>query len=365
MKKYSTISYTAMSWPPQPTEGAENEIKKCLASFQAFQSHITRNKNNLETVLAAENSTLGAIKYATQKLEGSIDTLVNKQLEIAGICKSDGDIKILETKVNEIIAPADEVIRTALNRSSSTNNVQTPTDAEPSSLKKVSFRPLDPENIKLWVKQVEDLLQSRKISTQLDKFITLTTLLTAEEASIIQDLTLAEPRPANVFDQAKQLIFKRYERPVHERISRAITMKGFEEAEVPSQWLARFRQTRGTFSLDDFDRWAVMRQMPVSLIPTLTAIPEKESMDSFLDQADKLYKMKDEPENFISHVSTSSKHISKSASNRQSSDSPICWFHRRFASKSHTCEGPWCRSYDTKLNLRQRRYQGNGKGELQ
>ena len=39
------------------------------------------------------------------------------------------------------------------------------------------------------------------------------TLLNEEEASVIQDITMAEPRPRDVFDQVKKRIFGRYDRP--------------------------------------------------------------------------------------------------------------------------------------------------------
>ena len=65
------------------------------------------------------------------------------------------------------------------------------------------FRPLDHDNIRLWVRQVEDVFDTMFITSQLNKFRTLTTLLSADEATVIQDLTLAQSRPDDVFEQAK------------------------------------------------------------------------------------------------------------------------------------------------------------------
>ena len=64
---------------------------------------------------------------------------------------------------------------------------------------------------------------------------------------------MAEPRPDNVFNQAKKLIFARCDQPIHERLSRAPMMGGFDPDEAPSQWLARFRQTRGDCNMEDLE----------------------------------------------------------------------------------------------------------------
>ena len=56
------------------------------------------------------------------------------------------------------------------------------------------------------------------LKQQLEQFLTLTTLLNEEEATGIHDLTMAEPRPDNFFNQAKKPpIFARHDRSIHER----------------------------------------------------------------------------------------------------------------------------------------------------
>ena len=87
------------------------------------------------------------------------------------------------------------------------------------------------------MRQVEDLFDTMAISTQLNRFTSLTTLLNTSEATVIQDLTLMEPRPINVFDEAKGLLFARFDRPINERIT------GLQEDELPPQWLARFTKS--------------------------------------------------------------------------------------------------------------------------
>ena len=93
--------------------------------------------------------------------------------------------------------------------------------------KKVLFRPLDHDNMRLWMRQVEDVFETMCITSQLNKFTTLTTLLSADEATVIQDLTLAQPRPDDVFEHAKLLLFTRYDRPIRERPTRVVYHDGW------------------------------------------------------------------------------------------------------------------------------------------
>ena len=53
-----------------------------------------------------------------------------------------------------------------------------------------------------------------------------------------------EPRPINVLDEDKAMLFARFDRPINERITRAINRTGLQEDELPSQWLARFCQNQ-------------------------------------------------------------------------------------------------------------------------
>ena len=89
------------------------------------------------------------------------------------------------------------------------------------------------------MRQVEDLFDTMAISTQLNRFTSLTTLLSTADATVIQDLTLMEPRPINMFDEAKALLSARFDRPINERITRAINITGLQEDELPSQMASK------------------------------------------------------------------------------------------------------------------------------
>ena len=68
----------------------------------------------------------------------------------------------------------------------------------------------------MWFQQLEDFVTVQDITSQINKFAALTTLLSGEEAFVIRNLTMmGEERPANVSDAAKTLFIERYELTVH------------------------------------------------------------------------------------------------------------------------------------------------------
>ena len=68
---------------------------------------------------------------------------------------------------------------------------------------KVSFRPMTHDVCRLWFMQLQDVFSAQGISSQVNKFAALTTLLTEEEAYVVRDLTmLGSERPADVFNGA-------------------------------------------------------------------------------------------------------------------------------------------------------------------
>ena len=238
---------------------------------------------------------------------------------------------------------------------------------------------MDHDNVLLWIRQVDDVFDTMRIDEQLNRFTTLTTFLNDSEATVIQDLTMTDPRPHDVFDQAKQLLCARYDRPVHERLTRAMAMGGFDTDESPSQWLARFRQTRGNCSIDDLDRWALIRHMPLSLHPTLDALQPPPTLEEFVKHADRLIQTvtrSNIPVNAVAsgtistnqvtdtdvHVMFPKSRPTKTRTYQNMKQKNVCWFHERFKKESHTCEGDWCIGYKKGIVVRQHRRPGNDQG---
>lgn len=277
---------------------------------------------------------------------------------------------------------SDGELRNAV-RIQSNISVKSPATYSNRGPKKVTFRPLDHDNVQLWIRQVEDVFDTMGIDGQLNRFTTLTTLLNDLEATAIQDLTMTDPRPRDVFNQAKQLLYARYDRPVHERLTRAIAMGGFDTDESPSQWLARFRQTRGKCSIDDLDRWALIRHMPVTLHPTLDALQPPPTLEEFVKNADRLIQTvtrSNMPVNAVASFAThdnpvpetdvhvmfsNSKRPTNTKKCRNVKQKSACWFHERFKNEAHTCEGNWCIGYKNGISVRQHKRSGNDLGEQQ
>ncbi len=256
---------------PKASAGHEDEMVTALLSLTALQGHVTRATSNLSETIGMDSVTAESITHAVNKLEKQLDKYIERQIEIAELCANEEQVLLLNSRVERTIGISDTQLRNAVRIKSTiaavpcvTNIVRAP--------KKVTFRPLDHDNVQLWMRQLEDVFETMGIDGQLNRFTTLTTLLNDSEATVIQDITMTDPRPQDVFSQAKELLCTRYDHSVHERLTRAIAMRGFDTDESPSQWLARFRQTRGNCTIEDLDRWALIRHMPTALHPTLDAL---------------------------------------------------------------------------------------------
>ena len=360
--------------------GHEEEMTSALLSLTALQGHVTRATNNLSETLTLDNLTAESIAHAVDRLQKQMDKFIERQMEIVELCADEQQVAILDTKIDRIITLSDAELRNAIRIQCNisvappfANSVRRPT--------KVTFRPLDHDNVQLWTRQVEDVFDTMGIDGQLNRFTTLTTLLNDSEATVIRDLTMTDPRPHDIFDQAKQLLYARYDRPVHERLTRAIEMGGFDTDESPSQWLARFRQTRGKCTIDDLDRWALIRHMPISLHPTLDALQPPPTLEEFVKHADRLIQTvtrSNTAVNAVSSTATSDNLVSEADIHVMSSNfkrqkkmkkhqnmkqKSVCWFHERFKNEAHTCEGDWCIRYKEGISVREHKRPGNDRGE--
>ena len=367
---------------PKATDGNEDDMHSAFLSLTALQGHVTRATNNLSQTLGMEGPTKESITHAVDKLEKQLDKYTEQQMETVQLCADEKQVAVLEARVNHTISLSEELLRKAIRIKSNISEI-TPVINTTGGPKKVTFRPLDHDNVKLWIRQLEDVFDTMGINGQLNRFTTLTTLLNDSEAMVIQDITMSDPRPENVFDQAKHLLTVRYDRPVHECLTRAIAMGGFDTDESPSQWLARFRQTRGKCSIDDLDRWALMRRMPSSLHPTLDALQPPPTLEEFVKHADRLIQTVTRsdvpvnvvsvpqasgslsPENDIQAIYPKSRIRVKAKKRQHSTKKCVCWFHDRFGKDSRTCEGEWCLGYKDGITIHQNRRSGNDQGEQQ
>lgn len=349
-----------------------------LMSLTALQGHVTRAIKILSDTLTQDQTT----EYAVIKLEKQLDKYIAQQIAVAELCADEQQVAVLDMRIEGTINAANAILMNA--NSSRNNNTSNVGNRGP---RRVIFRPLDHDNVRLWIRQVEDVFATMGIDKQLDRFTTLTTLLNESEATVIQDITMAEPRPPQVFDEAKQLLYARYDRPVHERLTRAMSMRGFDVDESPSQWLARFRQTRGNCSIDDLDRWALIRQMPSALHPTLDALRPTPTLDEFVKQADRLIKTVQKSSTPVNTLTPDSNNAADDTDvnalivNRKQSKSKIrpnsysgpkreptkqkfvCWFHERYKNKARSCEGEWCIGYKDSIPIYQSKRSGNDRGE--
>ena len=253
----------------------------------------------------------------------------------------------------------------------------------PSSAKghKISFRAMTHDDCRLWFAQLEDVFALLGMSLQNNKFSTLTTLLTEEEAYVVRDLTMmGDERPSNVFDAAMSLFVKRYELTVHQRLTRALSMSGLAADEKPSQWMARFRHAGGEWDREDVERWALLRHLPSSLRTTLELPTPQLSMDELLQKADALYvtlpsatvsAIPEIPTELAAAVTSGDlpavnalfKRRDGHGTNGDNKEKQQqCWYHGKFGDVSRCCSGPPCPRYHPGLPKGRTTESGNAKG---
>ena len=244
----------------------------------------------------------------------------------------------------------------------------------------ISFRAMTHVDCRLWFMQLEDVFAAQGISSQTNKFAALTTLLTEDEAYVVRDLTLmGDERPSNVFDAAMSLFIKRYELTVHKRLTRALSTRGQEVDEKPSQWMARFRHAGGEWDRGDVERWDLLRHLPPSLRTTLELPTPQLSMDELLQKADTLYvtlpsatvsAIAEIPTELAAAVTAGDipavnalfKRRDGHGGNGEKKKQQQCWYHGKFGDESRCCSGPPCPRYRQDLPKGRTTESGNANG---
>ena len=174
-----------------------------------------------------------------------------------------------------------------------------------------------------------------------------------------------EERPANVFDAAKTVFIERYELTVHQRLTRAVAMRGIATDEKPSQWTVRFRQVGVSWDLEDIARWALLRRLPQSLRTSLELPTPQLSTEELLREVDSLYVTLPQDDT-ITEVSAElasavhagdlsavyaifKGHAGKGGTGKTQKKGQVCWYHGKFGDEFRNCSGPPCPRYRSNL----------------
>ena len=281
------------------------------------------------------------------------------------------EMTLTKRSISEDIAASEEYVTAAdefmfeTGRYIEMNPIPPATNAIPATGKShsISFRPMTHDDCHLWFMQLEDVFSSQGITSQITQFAALTTLLTEDQAYVVRDLTLmGDDRPMDVFDAAKRLFIHQYELTVHQRLSQAFAMGGIQADEKPSQWMARFRHTRGEWDREDVEGWALIRQLPTALRTALEVPTPQLTMNELLHKADDLFATLSrdavtsvDTNNIISAAVFAGTRVKRRVVNSESdkhnavNSKQLCWYHRKFGDKSRFCNGPPCPRYHPSL----------------
>ena len=142
-------------WPPKASEGQKSTKDKQIKTLTALQGHVSRARSNLSLTLTQEGASIESVTHAIENLEHKLQTFTDKQLDVVILYADDGQVLVLEERVNSVISDADSILRQAVGKKS---KITTTSTSEVSRApRKITFRPLDNDNVRLWMRQVEDL----------------------------------------------------------------------------------------------------------------------------------------------------------------------------------------------------------------
>ena len=239
----------------------------------------------------------------------------------------------------------------------------------------ISFRAMTHYDCRLWFMQLEDVFAAHGISSQTNKFVALTTLLTEEEAYVVRDLTMMGDEVHPTFSTPR--CHSSSNDTVHQRLTRALSMSGLEVDKKSSQWVARFRHARVEWDRGDVERWALLRHLPPSLRTTLELPTSQLSMDEL---ADTLYvTMPSATVSAIAEIPTElaaavtagdlpavnalfKRRDGHGGNGEKKKKQQQCWYHGKFGDESRCCSGPPCPRYRTDLPKGRTTESGNAKG---
>ena len=153
------------TWPPKPSDGDAKKMQRALASLASLQRYVTSAKDNLAATLDQDNSKAASIQYDIDKLD-KIGKYTDQQMVVMVLCADSDQVDTVNTRVSGVLADTDALCRKAVARISTANI----TTATPPLVrhKKISFRTMDHENVRLWTRQVEDVFNSMGIKQQLE-----------------------------------------------------------------------------------------------------------------------------------------------------------------------------------------------------
>ena len=154
---------------PKAKDGSEEEMTSALLSLTAHYGHLTRATKNLAVTLSNVSPTADAIAHAVNRLEKQLDNYIDSQMAAAVLCADEDQVALLDRRVDEDITAAEIQLQHAVQMNGTTPATSSSTVTK-SAPKKVTFRPLDHNNIQLWVRQVEDVFDAMGIDNQLNPF---------------------------------------------------------------------------------------------------------------------------------------------------------------------------------------------------
>ena len=240
------------------------------------------------------------------------------------------------------------------------------------------FWPADPQ---VWFAQVEAQFTTRGITQQRTKFDYIVASLSPEYATEVRDLIL-QPPAAAPYDTLKHQLIQRTAASEQRRLQQLFNAKELGDRK-PTQLLRRMQQLLGdkAGAMDSSVlRELFLQRLPANVRMVLASTPDTANYENLAQLADKVVEvaapsvstvsathLSDEFERLRAEVTSLRKVVEslplttssktdhplgrprghsrsqsqgRSSSPRPATDSPICWYHRRYGDEARKCTPP-------------------------
>ena len=205
---------------------------------------------------------------------------------------------------------------------------------ENAKLSKINFRPFDERNPLVWFQDFEVQLKANHISSEEQKFATLTGFLNSDQSLVVNPVTSKAEDP-NRYASAKALLLDSYSMTRQERYDKAFTMSFNAQGESASQFLARIGILFGDDTdIDKIKAWMVTKVLPDDIRLTLLHDSSIRDSSSLVKAADVLLKSRPQ-----STVRSAAAVQSRQEGRTKPAEKRLCFYHQKYGAKAKQCSG--------------------------
>ena len=342
------------------------QARLLIIQCQQMESRINNIIGLFKTESAKNSPSKAVINHCFLKLVNLRDELMSyhrKALELIQITPKKEEAKEEQMKLLALNKMFMDMEETEINMvamlqppEGSQLHQQSTADQEKSSAK-VTHRPFDVTNPRLWIKELEHHFTAQAVSCQVKKFLTLLRLVGDEQSQVLAPITLSTQNYVEPFESAKEALLTAFELSKFQRLQQLFSLES-EDEEKPSHLLGRIDLLLGDVTLEDIRKWLLHRTLSPEAQVTLSHDDSLVTASAYAMKADLLMKSQLPSASQICVVSSNKKKSTKGRENFG-----LCHIHLKYGDQAYSCAGNSERPCPMWRTVRPKRRQGNAKDQ--